>query len=458
MKKLAGILIVIALYAGAAFYTGYQGEKNIREQFAMTQQQTEAQGVQLELNRYERGVFFSEVEFTASYQNTNLPVNGFSLTSKSRVQHGPLLLLGKVGVGLFSSVSTVEIRTGVAEIDQQLAAVFGESIGEIVTLGHFNNSYTSTWTVPAIELSQDGDVVKVDEVSATVEGTYTNQNMVGSLNVGAMDIALADGTHITTTPLAGTFDVESISPSVNIANMELTMANMSFRNASMVSGAVEQIKLVQTQKLVNEKVDTFISFSAAKVHGLMEISALHYDITVNQLDPAAIQKWTELAAAMQTADPENASQEYQAATAELIDLAFQPGVQFKLAMGADFMDGSAKVDWVADYQPLADGRQIKDIVDPADYLLLVNSDLVVRVSESIVMQTPLIMMLGQYMDTYITQDGDDFVMHATLNNGVLKVGKTELPKEVLLAMLPAFGVQSGQPVFDDTEVHDHRHE
>ena len=89
MKKLAGILIVIALYAGASFYTGYQGEKNIRQQFALSQQQSEAQGVQLELTRYERGVFFSEVEFTATYSTMGLPIGGFSLSSKSRVQHGP---------------------------------------------------------------------------------------------------------------------------------------------------------------------------------------------------------------------------------------------------------------------------------------------------------------------------------------------------------------------------------
>ena len=210
MKKLAGILIVIALYAGASFYTGYQGEKNIRQQFALSQQQSEAQGVQLELTRYERGVFFSEVEFTATYSTMGLPIGGFSLSSKSRVQHGPLLFLGKVGVGLFSSVSTLEIVTGDAEADQKLAAIFGESIGEIVTLGHFNNSYTSTWTVPAINYSDEGDVLSVDGINLTVNGTYTSMDMTGSVDVGAMDIALADGTHITTTPLTGNFDVKNI--------------------------------------------------------------------------------------------------------------------------------------------------------------------------------------------------------------------------------------------------------
>ena len=134
-----------------------------------------------------------------------------------------------------------------------------------------------------------------------------------------------------------------------------------------------------------------------------------------------------------------------------MNIALQEGLQFKLAMGADFMGGSAKMDWVADYQPLADGRTINSIVDPLDYLLLVNSDLKINVSESIVTQTPLVMMVGQYMDTYITQDGDQYVMHATLKNGVVKVGNTEIPPEMLLALLPALGgAEPEQPAFDDS--------
>lgn len=456
MKKFAGILILILLYAGAAFYTGYQGEKNIRQQIAAGQQQAEVQGLKLELNRYERGVFFSDIEFTATYPTLNFSGTGLTITSKSRVQHGPLLLLGKVGVGLFSSVSTFEVRTGDAEIDQRLIDIFGESIGEIVTLGHFNNRYTATWTVPAIEFSQDGDVLKVEEIRLTIEGGYTNMDSEGSVNIGAMDFAMADGTHITTTPITGTFDVTSISPAVNISNSELVMANMSFRNAAMMSGAAEQVKVVQTQKLVNGKVDTFVSFSAAKINGPLEITNLHYDITLNQLDPVAIQKWTELAASMQAADPQGQLED--GAVTELVSLVLQEGLHSKVAIGAEFMEGSAKVDWVADYRPLTDGRQVKDIIDPADYLLLVDSDMVISISESIVMQTPLMFMLGQYMDSYIQQEGDKYVMHATLKNGVLKVGNTELPNEVLLAMLPVLNGTPAQPAFDDTEVHDHQGE
>ncbi|HTF83490.1 MAG TPA: hypothetical protein VL987_02835, partial [Cellvibrio sp.] len=96
-------------------------------------------------------------------------------------------------------------------------------------------------------------------------------------------------------------------------------------------------------------------------------------------------------------------------------------------------------------------RTINSIVDPLDYLLLVNSDLKINVSESIVTQTPLVMMVGQYMDTYITQDGDQYVMHATLKDGVVKVGNTQIPPEMLLALLPALGgAEPQQPAFDDS--------
>lgn len=455
MKKLVGILIFLGLYAGAAFYTGYQGEKNIRHQFALSEQQTEAQGVKLELTRYERGVFFSEVDFVATYPDMNLPFGQFTLTSKSRVQHGPLLFLGGVGAGLFSSVSTMEVSSGDAELNEMLTSLFGESIGKVVTRGHFNNGYTAHWHVPTIEYREEGNSITIDEIHVEMKGHYSGLDMTGDFRVGAVNVALADGSQFTSTPLNGTFDIDNISEAVNIANMEMAIDSITYRSAAMMGGSIAQLKVVQTQKLVNDKIDSFVSFTIDKINGPLEISGLHYDIALNQLDPAAIVKWTEIARKMQDsqADPQNVFADNSEDMAELMQIALQDGLQLKVAIGADFMGGSAKVDWVTDYQALTDGRQLQDIVDPADYLSLFNSDLVIKVSESIVMQTPLVMMIDQYMNTYITREGDQFVMYGSLKNGALKVGNTELPKEMLLALLPSMDADDPD-MYDDTDMMD----
>src|SRR5690606_33569656 len=151
MKKLVGLIIVVGVYVAASWYTGVQGEKNIRQQMALAEAQSEAQGVKLILNDYQRGIFFSEMNISAVYTSPAIPEMRFKADSVSKIQHGPIYFTGGVGVGLFSSVSTLKIQTGSEEIDQKLQEMFGESIGEFVTVGHFNSTYTSTWSLPAID-------------------------------------------------------------------------------------------------------------------------------------------------------------------------------------------------------------------------------------------------------------------------------------------------------------------
>ena len=454
MKKLLGILILIGAYVAVTYYMGVQGEKSLRQQFAMAEQQGARQGISLELNSYERGIFFSEMDVTATYVNVALPAAPIKIHSHSKIQHGPLYFYGSFGAGLFSSKSTIEIETADAEINQGITDLFGKSIGEITTVGHFNQSYTSTWSVAKIEHSEDGNKVTLDGVALTINGNMNKLDSYGSFTIGASEIVAEDGTKMTTTPMLGHFDMKSIAEGVSIGDMDMEIANISFLNASMVGFSVENFKITQTQKLVNDKIDTNVSFTADKVKSPVEINNLHYDIALNQLAPAAIQKWTEIAAAAQAMPPEEALAMYGESVAELAPLLLQEGLQFKLGLGADFMGGSALLDLTANYQELPGGQQVKDINDPIDYLKLVDAEALLKVSEAIVTQTPMFMMLGPYMDTYVTQEGDNFIVHATLKDGKLMVGNTEIPAEVLLAFLPGAAMADAGSTQDDPAMND----
>lgn len=441
MKKLLGLILIVGLYLAAAFYTGYQGEKNIRHQFAMAEQKSEAQGVKLVLNNYERGILFSEMDFSASYGEAAAPVGALTLNSKSRIQHGPLLFANGFGVGLFSAESTLELTTSNEAVNQDIKAVFGESIGELVTVGHFNNTYSGTWTLADIVYENDGSTLTLAESIVKVEGSYDDVDVAGSFTIGAIEFLAADGSKVNVAPVSANFATDNIAESVTLSNLDMMVEKIDFSDGAMVAFSIEQLKMVQQQKLVNEKIDTSISFTAAKVQSPVEITSLRYDFALNQVDPAAVQKWTEIATKMQSspADPQELFTQYSDDTAELMDLLLQEGLVFTLGLGADFMGGAARLDLSAHYQPLPDGQQFKDIVNPLDYFLMVDSDLLIKISESIVTQTPLVMMVGQYVGTYITQEGDQYVLHATLNDGKLMVGNTEVPLEMLLAFLPAAG-------------------
>lgn len=433
MKKLVGLIIVVGVYVAASWYTGVQGEKNIRQQMALAEAQSEAQGVKLILNDYQRGIFFSEMNISAVYTSPAIPEMRFKADSVSKIQHGPIYFTGGVGVGLFSSVSTLKIQTGSEEIDQKLQEMFGESIGEFVTVGHFNSTYTSTWSLPAIDTAgSNGSQFTLAPSRIKVSGRYDQLDAAGSFEIGALEV-IADNSRVTTTPIIGSFDTDNIADQVNITNLDMLVETISYSDRAMgQSFSIDQLKVVQTQKLINEKIDTVVSFTAEKLNSPVEISALSYVLTLNQLDPVAMQVWADFNQSLQQ-DPENLDEEK---LAELLAAVLQEGLQFKLDLGAGFMGGNALVNLTADYKALPDGQQVLDINDPVDYFKLADADALITVSGSIVNQTPLGMMVGQYLNTYITLEGDNYVVRASLKNGRLMVGNTEIPVETLLMFLP----------------------
>src|SRR5690606_40797957 len=86
---------------------------------------------------------------------------------------------------------------------------------------------------------------------------------------------------------------------------------------------------------------------------------------------------------------------------DLLGSVLQEGLQFKLDLGAGFMGGNALVNVNADYKALPNGQQVLDIVDPVEYFKLVDADALITVSGSIVNQSPLAMIVCQYLDTYV---------------------------------------------------------
>lgn len=433
MKKLVGLIILVGIYVAASYYTGVQGEKNIRHQMALAEEQSEAQGVKLILNDYQRGIFFSEMNISAVYTSPAMPEMSIKADSVSKIQHGPIYFTGGLGVGLFSSVSTLKVHIGIEEVDQTLQDIFGESIGEFVTVGHFNNTYTSTWNLPAIDFTgESGSQLNIAPSRLTASGRYDQLDAAGSFEIGALKL-IADGATAAMTPITGTFDTDNIDPQVNITNLDMLVEKISYSDSAMgTSFSIDQFKIVQTQKLVNEKIDTVVSFTAEKVNSPVEVSSLRYILTLNQLDPVAIQKWTSFIQSAQE-DPEHLDDEK---LEDLLGSVLQEGLQFKLDLGAGFMGGNALVNVNADYKALPNGQQVRDIVDPVEYFKLVDADALITVSGSIVNQTPLAMMVGQYLDTYITLEGDNYVVRASLKNGTLMVGNTEVPVETLLMFLP----------------------
>jgi hypothetical protein len=94
------------------------------------------------------------------------------------------------------------------------------------------------------------------------------------------------------------------------------------------------------------------------------------------------------------------------------------------------MGTNPQAQWLIEYRAPADGRDVRAIADPLDYLQLADSTLLARLPASLIPE-PLV---APHIDTYITREGSDYVLRATLKEGTLTIGKTPIPRETLAAI------------------------
>lgn len=443
-KIVASIAAVGALYCGAAYTSGYVGEKDVRAQLELLRAQPQSSNVDIQLLDYRRGVFSSDIRLAVKSREA-LPNGGrIEVVMDNAVRHGPLLFAGKPAIGAYSATSTFQLETGVPEDDKKIAEIFADGFGTATSVVGYDSNYDLTWVLPAIANKGGAQQFSLGETRATASGNTRDMSGAAELTIGALELTTAAGEQVTMSPTIVKFDVKNAEPGINLIDMDGAIAQLDIRNPAEPPLTMKELTFGQTQSLNGASIDTAIRFGIAKVIGAVQVDDVYYNIDLNGVSKDATRRMAELFK-NPPADEAEQPAYFAAQFKQLAPVLLKDGLSLKLAVGGKYGGGASELQWEVRYKAPADGRDVTAIADPFEYMQLADSTLLIKAPAALIPE-PLI---ANYIDTFVVREGSDFVLRATLQNGALTVGKTPIPKEMLAAMLAAMnkedGPQPGQP-------------
>lgn len=436
MKKLIGALIVVsAAYLGLTYYGGYAGEQAFKKQLEHSAVQGEMHGYEVKLVSYDRGFMSSHMVMTVHLDLTDLELDEVSLTSHTQIQHGPMLFTSRgLKLGLFAAQSQLELVSDGDELIQWLSQVLGRLFDNSLMIGHFNQTYSGYLSIPELDETMGDGLLTFEGGELLVKGGYDGRDFRGQLELGAMYFNDGVSATLMLSPSVLDFDIEVLDDLVNY------QGQVNYRADSLTVSVVGAPEVVladmgmrMSQNLVSERLDSKVAFTVGEVQGSpIDTRNLIYEMALNQVSPSAVVAWQRLVNNLQQPSGELDFSAHQDEVMEVLELLLQEGLQVIAHVGADVLDGEVGMTLVADYVGLPDGRALSEVIEIMDYFAIADADLEVKVSESVVMQTPLYFLLAQYLDAYFTQEGEHLIMRASLQGGQLNIAGQLFPLEFLL--------------------------
>jgi len=445
MKKIFGAIVGLALvYIGICFSLGFVAESALKEQVEFHNKNSSSlNGVRVELTNFSRGIFGSEMDLVVKFVSSDPILNQFTISSHSKIQHGPLLVLNGFAIGAYATQSTLVINTGVEETNKKIEALLGDSIGLISANYGFNKTYSGDWTVAAIDNTTNGTQVKVDKSIVTFAGDFKNSqapNMTSDINIGAVLIKDAV-TEVTMSPWIGNMEQHFIEAGVPIANMNFGTKKISIQNSMGVPMELENLSIEQKQTVNDKKLNTLVAFRLEKFVGPIEVKNSYYQIEANNIPTEGVKKLYDVMNGAAAGSTEQQLALLMPALTELLT----DGVELKIGMGSEFMDGKAVGDFNMVYHAPTDGKKITDL-EMDNILALFTADLNVVISDSIVNQTPLAGQLEPLVGTYVTIENGSYQLKANFKDTQLIIGTQTIPAEQYMPMLmmTAMGMAASQ--------------
>jgi uncharacterized protein YdgA (DUF945 family) len=427
MKKiLVSIAVAAAAYTGAAWFSGYYAEKLSREQLAMLLAQPQTAKMNAQITSYRRGIFSSDFVMSMTMPDEIPGVGKIEITADNKLRHGPLLFENGISIGSFSSTSQMRVKTSAPELDKKITDVFGPSIGRLTTVTYFNGGYEGNWVLPAIDYQAEAAKFSIADSELACEGNYKSLGGNCRIALGRIELTGKDNSKVTIAPLVGTGTSRHIEEGIDLVDLDMTIDAIDVQGADKPPVSIKGVAIRQTQAMNGANIDSTVKFSLAKLNGPVALDNFHYAMDFNGFNKEAIKRMGTLSAEMPI-DPAEQNAYLLNQMKDILPLLLQNGLTVKLDTGAQYMGTHPQAQWLVQYKAPADGRDVRTITEPTEYLQLVDSTLLARLPAMLVPE-PLV---AQYIDSHIARDGDDYVLRATLQDGTLTIGRTPIPKEVL---------------------------
>ncbi len=444
MKKILAALVgVLLVYIGICFSLGFVAENSIKEQLAFHEKHaSKLNGFKMEMTNFSRGIFGSRMDVSVRLAGADPVLNNLVVAIHSKVQHGPLLFLNGFSIGAYSSQSTFILKTGDAEADKKITDLFGDSIGLLSANYGFDKTYSGNWTLEAINSTAESTKVTIDKSVITFSGDFKNMmapNLNSEIAIGAVSIK-DESTEVSMEPWTGKLEQHYVEAGVPMANMNLGTKKISVNNSLGVSAILENLTIEQKQQLNDKNMNTLVAIRLDKFSGPLEVNNSFYQVEFNNVPVAALKNLYESMGS--AVDPVEQMEKLMPALTGLL----ADGVELKLAMGSEFMEGKLKGDFNLQYHANAEGKNLMDLQTPEEMLALFAANLDISVSESIVNQTPMAAQVEPLVGTYVTKENGTYNLKANLKDTQVVIGTQTIPAEqyMPLLMMGAMGMAAQQ--------------
>src|SRR5690554_195812 len=419
MKKILGLIIFALAYVGLTYYSGVVGEQYINEQVELTRKQNANANIDVELNNYQRGIFKSTFNVTMQAAAHQFGAETATVHSNAEVFHGPVIFADGIRFGWFYARTDNALSFSDAEINALLTSILPQGVGQMMMLGEFGGGYKADWRTDVISYQDEDNDFLVAGLDVHSRGRFDSLDSAGTFSSGDISARLNTDVELSSTPIYGDVEVEFIAPQVPLTSIRMQVDAINVAIADGSKNIIKNVLLQQQQRLENDKINSKMRFSVDSVEGAFPLNDVYYEMELKQVSQAAMAAWAELSPKLQAEDAFSAhEQELRDALALLLS----KDLSLSTALGGKAMGGYLTTKLDLEYVPPSDGRPLETLSSTEDYIALIKGSGQIIISKEIIEGSALQFLLAPYLDVYIVQQGDEYVVNARINDGKLWIG------------------------------------
>ena len=462
-KKFLSIAFLAAVYISGVYVISHQSETMIKQEFSNQQRIANINhGLTVSDIDYQRGLFSSEASFTLTIEQS--PDNLISIANKIAIQHGPVMVTRQgLKLALFNAdssftsdnLSTIAAINGITEVvKRKLIDYFSNDFATSALTVGFTGRASYIFTIAPLKIEQQTTQFNFDGLVGSGVGSFIQQHYAGSLQIGALNYSNSDSSFDLQTS-SGAFDITNADDFLNNNTVNIKFPQLSVTsngNTFMAKDAgIDFIQSYDDDNRISLKESFYINDIESS--SPVPISAISYDVEVNNIDSKAFELWAQLAPEFQSAMQADGQLDFESetikgATRSILTSLLKKDLALNQKLNLNILNGDASFEADVKFVGIANNVHPMDVVNPIDFLSAVDIDLILKSDETVVMKTPVAAMVGMYVDQgFINKDGQKLIVDIDIRNGEMTINNKPYPlKEQLEHFIQKQQSESDSPV------------
>jgi len=399
LKMLLTIVLLLLLSGlGLAYYTGYAGERALRQQFALNQEQAQRQGYQLELQSYERGWLNSRARWRLEPMANR---QGVRLEGLLRLDHGPVIASqGHWQLGLFALKA--ELSSADPETQNQWFWPLTEQLDRLQLVGRFGRHYQLQWRLPQLTLNHQNRILRLESAQLNWQGRYDRLAGQGQMQWTKLTLEKQAGPGLELS--SGQLDISlAYRPDWHLeAESHLEAERVHWGGGGQLPLVFEALESHWRQSIEQGRIHNHYQLAAQAVKGApFQVQNLDAELSLRGLPLELLERWERLAR-----DRLASGQPAFDALAwlTLADESLKENLALEGQLQALLGEGQARADWQVNYRGLEEGAQPQT---PKDWAALVDAKLRLRLEEATLTSTPLYWLFAEHFDQHWQSTGSE---------------------------------------------------